>query len=429
MKIELLHKSRKKRGAILVLTLWMVTVLSLIAYSLAYEMMLESRLTKLQKDNLVAYQLAKAGLARAICDLKNDMLVDRDENAQVFDAEGDIWMKPEGKMEVEMLGGTYTVRVIDEERYVNLNQAHPALLKNLIIVFVGDDEEEEADKTAQAIADWRDPDDKPSTIINVEGQSEREVYQRIIAEDSGYSGEDWEEFDYRQKNDYFTTVEELMNVYGMDIELFYGYDPVEERHKIYAERAMSGREENSHIMTAGSNDDNSYFLQVRGFRDVLTVNSSGLLNINTAGEEVLTALLITARVDEDAAEETARSIISYRRNGSDDDIDNDQAFRAVGDLAQVDGVSGAVISRMQSIQRLTTVSSNFRIIAEGRSGRAHRTIEAVVMRTWETFNIDANDGDFDENVRRRIRREDDDSDSSRVTVEDPTVRIFQWRER
>jgi len=72
-------QSRARRGVIIILTLWLVTVLALIAYSLAYEMRSEGRLTKLKKDQLLAYQLAKAGVAKAICDLKNDMLMERQE--------------------------------------------------------------------------------------------------------------------------------------------------------------------------------------------------------------------------------------------------------------------------------------------------------------------------------------------------------------
>jgi len=47
-------QSRARRGVIIILTLWLVTVLALIAYSLAYEMRIEARLTKLKKDQLLA---------------------------------------------------------------------------------------------------------------------------------------------------------------------------------------------------------------------------------------------------------------------------------------------------------------------------------------------------------------------------------------
>lgn len=428
------YNKRRSRGVILVLTLWMVTVLSLMAYSLAYEMRLELRLTKLKKDNLIAYQLAKAGVAKAVCDLKNDMVIDRAEEADMFDAEGDVWKKPEDKTNIELGDGTYTVRIYDEESRINLNQAHPLVLKALIKYFLEEEEEEgEFERIAMAIQDWRDPDDQPA--VN-EGTSEVTYYMTQIAKEMGvdmdeddYDSETYTDLGvyYRLKNDRFTTVEEVLDVFGITPYLYYGFDPEEERENRYD--TEEDDRYSQHIMGSGSYDDDLQWDFIpRGFGDTLTVNSANVVNVNTASEAVLTAIIDAAQISDPDPEDMARAIIDYRRGGGRYDVDNDNAFRQIGDLSQVDGLSGPLISRMQSVQRLTVSSTNFRIVAEGFSGKAHRTIETVVTRTYESFNVDAND-DYDPEITRRIRRVKEDEDSDRITVESPSVRIIQWKER
>ncbi|MBN1902079.1 general secretion pathway protein GspK [Candidatus Sumerlaeota bacterium] len=415
-------------GVVLILTLWMVTVLSLIAYSLAFEMRLEARLTKLRKDNLMAYQLAKAGLAKGICDLKNDMVFDRSEDAQIFDAEGDVWKNPKDKTNIAMAGGTYSVRVIDEESYLNLNKVNPVVMTEAINYFLGEEQEEEAGKIAFSILDWRDSDDIPAKGGFTK---EPEFYLEYIAEDMDIDIEEAESrLQYRLKNDYFNTVEELLECYGMTPDLFYGFDPEERKKEIMMRKHTGRKRDNLHVMNSSSESD-SYQIDIppEGLRDLLTVRSNGTVNVNTASEAVLTAIIAAAQINDPDPEELARAIIEFRRDGADEDIENDQAFRTLEELSQVEGLSGPLISRLQSLQPLTTVSSNFRIIAEGTYGNAHRTIEAVVRRSWENFMVNSEEEELDPNVKRRIRREDDKKDDTKINIESPTVRFVQIRER
>jgi type II secretory pathway component PulK len=424
----------RNRGVVLIITLWMVTVLTMIAYSLAYEMRLEVRVTRLKKDNLIAYHLAKAGLAKAICDLKNDMVIDRAEKSEMLDAEGDVWKNPEDKLKIELGKGTWSVKIIDEESLINLNKAHPILIEEAIKYFYEDDLDDDLAEDLQiaalAIYDWRDQDDKPG---DGSIESEKELYEKYIAEDMEIDPDDPDSgINYRLKNDLFTSVEEILDVYGVSPDLFYGFDPEERKEEILIERLSRERRDNIHVMTGSSYDDSLdgwWNPEPEGLRDMLTINSSGYININTAGKAVLTALIAATRIGSPDPEDLAEAIIDYRRGGADDDIDNDKAFRNVGELSLVEGLSGGHVSRIKSFQKITVSSSNFRIIAEGNFGRAHRTIEAVVRRTWETFNVDTEDEDYDDTVKRRIKREDKDDDDGKITVECPTVRIIQWRER
>src|SRR5690606_3744836 len=85
-----LRRTTHRRGIILVLVLWIAVLLSLLAYSVLYQMSLESRVTSLRARQLEANTLARAGIAKAFTDLKNDMIFDNsDAMNPPFDAEGD----------------------------------------------------------------------------------------------------------------------------------------------------------------------------------------------------------------------------------------------------------------------------------------------------------------------------------------------------
>jgi len=437
MKIAMINRrtypqSRARRGVIIILTLWLVTVLALIAYSLAYEMRIEARLTKLKKDQLLAYQLAKAGVAKAICDLKNDMLMERQEKSQILDAEGDVWKNPEDKVEIEMGAGEFTVRVIDEESLLNINTVNPTVISKAIEYFVGDDAKDEKEaarieRIGLAVLDWRDADDVPA---NSGEATERELYDKLIAEDEGIEYDKNYESGYKLKNDVFTSVEELLSVYGIEPEFFYGFTPEEKKEQQYLERMQGERRLNRHIMRSHTSEKSKWQdWEPEGLRDILTVVSTGEINVNTAGEAVLTAILAAANINDPNPEEVAQAIIEYRRDGKKDKYDNDKAFRNPMELSQVEGLSGPLVQQMMAMQRLTTVSTHFRIIAEGKSGRARRTIEATVRRTWETFTVEKDDKDFDPRTRTRVKRINEDDDNSPLVVESPTVRIVRWRER
>lgn len=425
-------KSRSRRGVIIILTLWLVTVLSLMAYSLSYEMRIEARLTKLKKDQLVAYQLAKAGVAKAICDLKNDMVMERQEKSQILDAEGDVWRNPEDKVDIEMGAGTFTVHVIDEESLLNINTINPAIISKAIEYFMGEEAEDEKEvarieRIGLGILDWRDADDVPA---NSGEATERELYDKLIAEDDGVEYDENYQSGYKLKNDVFTSVEELLFVYGIPSEVFYGFTPEEKKEQLYLERTQGERRQNRHIMRSHTGGDSKWLdKEPEGLRDILTVVSTGEVNINTAGEAVLTAILAAANINDPNPEEVAQAIIEYRRDGKKDKYDNDKAFRNPMELSQVEGLSAPLVQQMMAMQRLTTVSTHFRIIAEGKSGRAKRTIEATVRRTWETFTVEQDDKDFDPRTRARVKRINENDDNSPIVVESPTVRIVRWRER
>ena len=67
--------ARRRRGTIMVMALWLILVLTVMAYSLAYEMRLGLKSTSYAQKRVKALGLARAGLAHAVMDLKNDRLL------------------------------------------------------------------------------------------------------------------------------------------------------------------------------------------------------------------------------------------------------------------------------------------------------------------------------------------------------------------
>jgi hypothetical protein len=101
------------------------------------------------------------------------------------------------------------VRVGKEARKTNLNQASDAQIRDRIIQWLGEDRFDEAEQLADAILDWRDPDDLTRT--------------------NGAEADDYEArgLDYKPSNGPFNLLTELLLVRGVTGELFWG-NPVQE---------------------------------------------------------------------------------------------------------------------------------------------------------------------------------------------------------
>jgi Type II secretion system (T2SS), protein K len=101
------------------------------------------------------------------------------------------------------------VRVEKEATKTNLNQANDAQIRDKIIQWLGEDRFDEAEQLADAILDWRDPDDLTRT--------------------NGAEADDYEAqgLDYGPSNGPFNMLTELLLVRGVTRELFWG-NPIQE---------------------------------------------------------------------------------------------------------------------------------------------------------------------------------------------------------
>lgn len=420
------RRGARRRGVAMLLVLWIVVILTMMAYSVIYQMGVETRLSSLRLRSLEAQSLARAGLARGMVDLRNDLIADNgDASKPPFDAEGDVWAKPEeGKADIEMGAGTFNVVVRDEESLFNINRMNSAnrVLLEKIIENIGY-EEEDAKIVAAAIIDYADADDEPA-IDNAPAKTEKYAYAFYAAEDAGESTDLEKLTKARIANEPFLTVEGLLDVYGVTPELFFGPETEE---AIYYRERMGDAVGDRFVMETGKRRDPDE--PILGLRDYFTVYGNGQLNVNTAPQHVLAALFEAAgRTDGDRAAET---LIRDRRGGRRDDFDNDNVFKSGADL-QGNASLGAQLGPILAIYPLGTASTTFTLTSTGSVGQVRQTVSATVERSLALFNRDES-FELDERAEewndlyedRRNRREDKKTERlARV----PNVRVIHWRQ-
>lgn len=427
------RRSSGRRGVMLVLTLWMTVVLALIATSLVSHLMMQTRLVSMRRHRLTAEALARAGLAKAVADLKNDLILDHAEKAQPFDAEGDIWKKSEeGKQDVQLGAGTFSVLIVDEESKININTASPKLLEALLI-HLGY-EETDAQDAAASIVDWRDGDDVPSMTRTASG-TEREVYGILMQGGDPTRDRPKEVPLARLKNDRFNSIDELLHVYGITPAMFYGPESDE---AMLAEQELAGSPQLPDKRFEIKKKRRGRDEQPVGLRDCVTVFSNGSINLNTATFDVLAAM-IRAAGNSTNPEETAERIINYRRDGAEKDIDNKNAFKTVADVERAGGL-GVGIGQLNSVASVSVISQSFRILSTGRVPQASRTIQVVVSRSLEQY---VRSESFEEMDRQRQqdrrypyspgRTSEDKLKSKKFGPDErsviwPAVRMIQWIE-
>ncbi len=197
---------KKDKGAILIITLWILAILTILSVGVAGRIGLELKLTGLYRDNMKALYLAKAGVERAIAVIGAE--------GHMIDNLGERWSNnleeqdPLFKEIKVAQVGTFTVSypftqelkfygVQDEDRRVNINNAPRKVIERLIEYLspqVGD-----AGELAQLIEDWRDAD-----TIREGGGTEY-----------SYSAQG-----YPRKDNLFDVLEELLLVKDMSPEIF-----------------------------------------------------------------------------------------------------------------------------------------------------------------------------------------------------------------
>ena len=432
-------KRTKRRGAVLILTLWLVVVLGVIATSLLFEVQISSKLALLQKEQTIAYNLAKSAIALGMTHLQNDLLIDHAENPnQSFDSFADVWAQPERRdkeIEVKLGKGTYELEIEDEESRININVASQRLLKAMLEYYGY--ESPDSDEIANAIVDWRDRDDM---CIGAPGEKENEHYSALLGQRirSDTAAED---LIYQSRNESFLTEDELLDVFGITPELYYGYDPadLEAQEAAVRERLAVGKK----VVTRKQSRKRQ---ERRPLREIITVRGSGRVNLNTASKEVLTILFYAANnaSNFETAEAAAESIVKFRGGpGTNKRPDPDDAFKSLADLSKVPGLNSALLAQLSSAGALgvqmTFRSSVFRITGIGRVGSTEKMVQAIVTRNLDTYNPDdarllsnrgklgggaAERGGFA--IRGRLGRNRRDEVDNFIRI--PAIRVLQWIE-
>ena len=281
-------RAQKEEGSILIAVLWSLFFLAALALTINVLITSQLGLAAKLRDRMTLRYLAKAGVARAIIEIRAD-------ETEGYDAANDLWstndeafkkvaltdagyFSLEHPLPPDSAEGTETrYGLVDEERRLNINRAPASVLKQFFET-VAQIPSQDAVDIADAIIDWRDEDDEPSE----NGNGAEDVYYE------GLVGA------YSCKDAPFEVIEELTLVRGVTPEIF---DKV---------------------------------------KDVITVYGVGAVNINTVDTVVLEGLGLSADV--------ARKFVSFRlgsdgKAGTEDDNVFEGAGSILGDFSLEMGLS------------------------------------------------------------------------------------------
>ncbi|MBI5674268.1 MAG: general secretion pathway protein GspK [Nitrospirae bacterium] len=228
MKSKTYNNTDSQRGIALIMILWVLTILMVLVLSFTYMTRTETDAAISFRDGVAGKFLAEAGVQRGIMEIfyrQNNPQTDRSE----------VWRKDGTQYKVETDKGGYLVSITDESGKVDINSAPEVILRGL---FTGLGlKAEDADIAVDSILDWKDADD----LHRLNG-AENDYYMSLPNP-------------YKAKNAGFETLEELIMVRGITLEILHG-DGVK-----------------------------------RGMIDFLTLHSqTGKINLKTAPREVLLAI-------------------------------------------------------------------------------------------------------------------------------------------
>lgn len=335
-------KLKNTKGSVLVAVLWSLFFLAALAVviniSITPQLVLAARL----RDRVMLRHLARAGVQRAIVEIREDETqeIDTLNEPWIFNEEAfkEVSLNDQGYFSLEYAystGGDFSDGVryglVDEERKINVNGA-PADILKVFFEVVAQTSSQDATDIADAIIDWRDEDNEPS-----DNGAESSYYQGLK---DGYAC----------KNAPFEVVEELTLVKGITPEIF---DKI--RHRV-------------------------------------TVYGNGRVNINTADALVLEGLGLSSDLVE--------KIIWYRsgndgREGTEDDIAFEHPNDVITAVGSARGVAPEDAEYFEEIMETGIIgvrSDNFRGSSVGRfhDGSQFAQIVFVVdrddhIRYWKEY--------------------------------------------
>lgn len=244
---------------------------------------------------------------------------------------------------IELPPGRISIRIIDQERKININAlAAPspanAILMERALKFAGAEGSDAAGVLA-AVTDWIDPDSNSPMGGTRDG-----------AEDDYYLGLDPP---YRAKNGPIDDITELLKIKGVTPELFWG-------------AAMPG-------LGTDAGDGHGH-----GLVDIFCALSNQQVNVNTASAEVLALVF---GVDPGMVQET---IIKKRAGldnmeGTEDDDPFPNPGMAAALLGQIAGGAGAP-APTGGAGRLTVQSTTFEVRVDAQIGGSKRRFVAMLDR-------------------------------------------------
>ena len=307
---------RTNSGIALMLVLWVIALLSIIAFEFSYTMRMEATITKNFKDGERSYYIAQAGINRALIELiktkstvkkfkgTKDTLVDNNEEGD--EEEIEEWKPREAPYEFTLGDSECEVTIRDEGSKINLNWiAKKAKNDRKLLADIVEEncglEGEDRDIIVDSIIDWVDKDH--NHLMN---GAEDEYYESL-------------ETPYECRDGNFVVPEELLLVRGVTEEIYYG-----RRHPSGEEPVAAGDEE---FLSSDSEEETGSH---RGLAELFTTFSKSKslkVNINDASYGLLMSV-------PGMTKDVAQSIIELRREEEFENI-NDARLMALPNYNQI----------------------------------------------------------------------------------------------
>jgi len=346
MKASLNHQ----RGIALIIVMVSITVLSILAAGFAYSMKVETKLAMNANNESELLALGKSGVAMAQWVLAQQLTISQEP----YDSLNQVWAGGRGSMmtsnspladvfmdNIKLGSGSFSLKIVDNERKMNINTADQALLDQamrLIGVDAGD-----AGPITASILDWIDPDSGQRV-----GGTESDTYESADPP-------------YQAKDGPIDELNELLLIRGISDfpELYWGGAITERLPSAFQNR----------LRLTGTGAQPAFGV---GLVDLFTPLSTGRLNLNTAS---LTTLQMIPFVDENVA---ARII--QCRSGPDgaDGTEDDTPFRNPGEGLLCGGLNNGLVGQ---VQRYCDVRSRtFEVQVDAQINGYHRYFFATLTR-------------------------------------------------
>ncbi|MFA6563953.1 MAG: general secretion pathway protein GspK [Verrucomicrobiia bacterium] len=343
---KLQQQAGRRHGAILIVVLWVVLLLSLMVSTFAFTMHIETRLTSYHNRELRAKAMAMAGI-----EFEKALLAAKVNKAgQVNSSDGSVrqfsstaadyymepWRNNPDLIDRAITGnaedGTFTVQVVDEQSRLNANVITPEQWKTLLRLSGADTET--SNMIVDSIGDWIDKD----SASKLNG-AEDDYYMALSSDQGG---------PYHCKNASLDRIEELLLIRGMTPDIFYGHQGQSATEATYT-----------------------------GLAQFLTTLPFIKINVNTASSQALQCVPgVTAQL--------AEQLIRYRQG--DDGIDGTDDDKPLQDAGAIANVWSGTMSRneMRALANYLDVSSSFfTIYSTGAVGNVRRMIVATLFRNTD----------------------------------------------
>ena len=146
LKAAVLRPRMYKRGSVLIIALWILTILVIFAVTIGHRASLNLKLARFQRDSLKANFLTQSDINKAIAVLEND--------GNEFDALNEEWSAGKDASGLDILKN---VTITDEERLLNINGTNETD-KNRLFALLNLLNVQDALEIAILITDWQNPE-------------------------------------------------------------------------------------------------------------------------------------------------------------------------------------------------------------------------------------------------------------------------------